>query len=248
MSALRHEALLGVFGAQTHLDGVALEQHLALRQPQRLARRDAQLQGDQIQTRDGLGHRVFHLQTRVHFHEEMLAVLVQQKLQSACAFITNRLHGGHRSGPHAFSQRGIHGRRRRFFHQLLMTALHRAIPLAQMHHLTMAVRHDLNFDVARRGHGFFKNDRGVAKRIQRLRLGAVQQRSKFKRTAHQSHTAPATTRAGFDHHGVTDGLGFLRQTRRALVLALVARDAGHTRLQHQALGTGFVAHAANRLR
>ena len=129
-----------------------------------------------------------------------------------------------------------------------MTALHRAIALAQMHHLTMAIRHDLNFDVARRGHGFFKNDRGVAKRIQRLRLGALQQRSKFKRTAHQSHTAPATTRAGFDHHGVTNGLGFLRQTRRALVLALVARDAGHTRLQHQLLGTGFVAHAANRLR
>ena len=117
-----------------------------------------------------------------------------------------------------------------------------------MHHLPMAVRHDLNLDVARRLHGFFKNDRGVAKRIQRLRLGALQQRSKFSRTAHQSHTAPATTRAGFDHHGVTNGLGFLRQTRRALVLALVARDAGHTRLQHQALGTAFVAHAANRLR
>ena len=129
-----------------------------------------------------------------------------------------------------------------------MTALHRAIPLTQMHHLTMAVRHDLNLDVARRGHGFFKNDGGVAERVQRLRLGALQQRSKFSRTAHQAHTAPAATRAGFDHHGVTDGLGFLRQTRRALVLALVARNARHTRLQHQALGAGFVAHAANRLR
>ncbi len=68
---VRREVL--VLGAQSHLDRVAVEAHLLLRQRQGLALRHAQLPFDQVQPGHRLGHRVLHLQPRVHLHQVEVA-------------------------------------------------------------------------------------------------------------------------------------------------------------------------------
>ncbi|MNT32795.1 hypothetical protein D3C72_1686930 [compost metagenome] len=109
-AALRQEALLRVFGAQPHLDRMAGDAHVVLRQRQRLAGRHAQLQFDEVQPRHRFGHGVLHLQPRVHFHEPVLVLRVEQKLERARAFVGDGLGGGHGGGAHACAQRGIDGR------------------------------------------------------------------------------------------------------------------------------------------
>ena len=63
------KAALRVLGIEPRLDGMAVDAHVGLRERQRLARRDAELQLDQVEPGDRLGHRMLDLQPRVHLHE-----------------------------------------------------------------------------------------------------------------------------------------------------------------------------------
>ena len=64
------EIVVGVFGADARLDGVAIDAQLLLRQRQLFTRGHTQLPLHQIQPGNGFGHRMLDLQTGVHFHEK----------------------------------------------------------------------------------------------------------------------------------------------------------------------------------
>jgi hypothetical protein len=57
---------------------MAVDLHVGLREGQRLARCDAQLQLDEVDVGDQLGDRVLDLQAGVHLQVEELAVLVEE--------------------------------------------------------------------------------------------------------------------------------------------------------------------------
>ena len=52
-------------------------------QRQRLAGSDADLEPDEVEPRDRLGHRVLHLQARVRLHERERAVRPDEELERA---------------------------------------------------------------------------------------------------------------------------------------------------------------------
>ena len=119
-----------------------------LRERQRLARRDAELLGDEVEAGDLLGDAVLHLQARVHLEEEELAVL-EQHLDGARVHVAARerdLHGrlAHRAA-RLVGNRG----RGRFLDELLVPALRRAVAVAQVHAVAVRVGEDLQLDVAR---------------------------------------------------------------------------------------------------
>jgi hypothetical protein len=66
---------------------------------------------------------VLHLQARVHFEEVKILVLVHQKFDRPRVDVIHCLRGFHRHTAHLFAQFIIHEWRRRFLHQLLVTAL-----------------------------------------------------------------------------------------------------------------------------
>ena len=66
----RQKVVVGVFGADARLDGVAGDLQLVLHARQRLARGHAQLPLDQVPAGNGFGDGVLDLQARVHFHEK----------------------------------------------------------------------------------------------------------------------------------------------------------------------------------
>lgn len=148
---------------------MAGERNVLLLQRQRLAARNTQLKFDQIEARDGLRHRMLDLQPRVHFHEIVIARAIQQEFQRARALITDRFHrrDGGRTHPRAQLRRNC--RRRRFLDQFLVTALHGAIPLAEMDRIAVTIAEHLNFDMARLNDGALQNDVRIAERILRLR-------------------------------------------------------------------------------
>ena len=102
---------------------------------------------------------------------------------------------------------GSDDRRRRFLEDLLVAALERAVALAEVDRVALAVAEHLEFDVARVGEIFFHVDGVVAEG--RAGFG--------RRLAHQAfelvfgldhlHPAPAAARCGLDQDRIADLAG-----------------------------------------
>src|SRR5260370_42551370 len=94
--------------------------------------------------------------------------------------------------------------RGRLFQHLLMTALYRAIPLAEMHAATDPVADDLHLDMTRVLDQLLNIDRGVAKG--RICLGSRhdEQIVEFARTLDDAHTAAPATGGGLQPDWIAD--------------------------------------------
>ena len=123
-----------------------------------------------------LGNAVLDLDPRVHFDEVELSVGREQKLDRADIGVANDLRRAHRSLAHFFAQALGHYGAWRFFEDLLMAPLDRAVALAEMDDVAIVVGQDLEFDVARmlevlleihgaRAESGFGSPRGPAKKF-----------------------------------------------------------------------------------
>ena len=240
--------MTGVFGTQPHLDRMAGEFDVLLHQSERLAAGDAQLQFDQIEPGDRFGDGMLDLQPGVHLHEVEFAARVEQEFQRAGALVAQRPHRIDRDLAHPRPQSRRHRRRRRLLDQLLVPALYRAIALAEMDGVAVAVAEHLDFDMSGIDDGALQNDGGIAERALSLGSRAAQRVWKGGRIRNQPHAAAAAAGDGLDHDGEADLLGFLQHHGVALVLTLIAGHAGHAGLEHDILGAGLIAHRADRFR
>lgn len=136
--------MLGVLGVDAKLHSMAEgRERRAIDARNRLAGGYAQLLFDDIRAGDLLGHRVLNLNTGVHLHEVETTVLVEEELDGAGVLVargSNRLDG---RDAHGSTDLVGERRRRRFLEQLLMTALQRAIALAQRDAVAVLVGKDL---------------------------------------------------------------------------------------------------------
>ncbi|GAB1413220.1 hypothetical protein MASR1M97_19560 [Candidatus Desulfobacillus denitrificans] len=225
---------------------MAVEMHVRLRQRQRLAGGDAQLQVDEVEAGDELRHRVLDLQTRVHLHEDEIA-FGQQEFDGAGADVADRLRRPHRRLAHAGAEFGADCRRGRLLDDFLVAALDGTVALAEMDDVALRVGEDLDLDVARRRQRVFEDQ--LARAEGRLRLGARrgERRRQVGEVRDAAHAAPAAAGRRLDHQRQADLLRLPDQRGVGLVGAVVAGNAGHAGLAHAALGLGLVAHQADRL-
>src|SRR5207253_7431954 len=111
---------------------------------------DAQLLLDEINAVDQLGHRMLDLKARVHLQEEELARVGRgDELDRAGARVATRAREGDGRLAHARPQRLRYDGRGGLLDDLLVAALQRALALAEVHDVAVAVAEDLHFDVAR---------------------------------------------------------------------------------------------------
>ena len=146
----------------------------APRDRQRLPARDTDLLLHQIDAGQHLRHGVLDLDPRVHFHEVVRAVRVEQHLDGPRADVADR--GGAEDGgvPHAGAQLGRHGRTGRLFDQLLVPPLHRAVTLAEVDHRALRVAQDLELDMPRPREVLLDVHVAIAERGQRLGSGQLE--------------------------------------------------------------------------
>ena len=175
------------------------------RQP--LARRDAQLFGHQVQAGDHLGDRMFHLQTAIHLHEVEPAVRGEQEFEGARTDIADRRGPAHRRRADPLGQFGGQARRGRLFHELLVPALQRAVPQAQMHHAAVGIGQDLRLDVPRRVQIAFHVEAAVTDDGRGAGSGLLPGRGEFGGVAHDPHAPAAAARDRLDDHRVADLAG-----------------------------------------
>ena len=128
-----------------------------------------------------------------------------------------------------------------------MAALERAVALAEMDRIALAVAEHLEFDVARVAEIFLHIDGGVAERRLGLVARLLHQRFELVLMLHDLHAAPAAARRRLDDHRIAD----LRGDRLRLAeVADRAVGAGHQRqaeLAGGALGLDLVAHRPDML-
>src|SRR4051812_48407683 len=168
------EVLGRVLGVDAALDRVAVPADVVLAEADRLARGDQDLLAHDVDARDGLGHAVLDLHARVHLQEEVLAVLGQQALDRARAAVVNGLRGLSRDLADALAQLLVDQGRRRLLDQLLMAALDRAVALAEVDHVAVAVGQDLDLDVPRIRQVALEVDGGVREELLALARGALE--------------------------------------------------------------------------
>ena len=144
----RQEAAIGVLGIDTALDRPALGLELRLGQRQGLAGGDADHLLDQIDAGDQLGDRMLHLKTGVHLQEIEGFIGPDDELHRAGGVVAHRPRQGDGLGGHGLARRLVQEGRGRFFDDLLVPALDRALPLVQVQHGPVPVAQHLDLDVA----------------------------------------------------------------------------------------------------
>ena len=128
---------------------MAAQPDVLLAHRERLAGRDPHLLADEVDPRHLLGDRVLDLDARVHLHEVVVAGGSQEALDRPRGAVAGRPRGIDRDPADPLPQLLVDGGRRRLLDQLLVAALDRAVALAEMDHVPVAVRQHLHLDVAR---------------------------------------------------------------------------------------------------
>ena len=146
---------------------MAFDLNITLGKWQLFSRRHHDLRAHHIDTRHPFRHRVFNLDTGVHFNKVKLTVF-KQKLKRTCAPVANFFNRCHAALANAFDKLAGNTRRWRFFNDFLMPALHRAITLTQPDRILVLVSHDLNFNMP-----------GVLKKLLHVHLGVAKSGSGF---------------------------------------------------------------------
>src|SRR5262249_45348946 len=106
----------------------------------------SQLPFDQVESGHTLRNSVLHLQSRVHLHEIELTA-VEQELDGAGAHVPDFARDHYSRRTQTITDLIGHCRRRSLLDDFLMTALNRAIAIAQMNVIAVRVGEDLHLDV-----------------------------------------------------------------------------------------------------
>src|SRR5260370_6699256 len=209
---------------------------------QLFARGDHDLTLDQVHIGDHFGDRMLHLDARVHLDEVKPPLLVHKKFDGAGIVVADVAQSFAEDVPDFLAQLGRHLYGRRFFEQLLVAPLNRALALPQADDVAVLVRQHLEFDMARILDIAFQVKVAVAGGGRGLRLRLPVQAGQLVFSAHDAHAASAATRRGFEDDGK---LGFPLPLARFFLGGDYAVRAGKDRyavLFHGGASFFFLAH------
>src|SRR6202011_5682902 len=124
---------------------------------------DPDLLLDEVDAGHRLGDRMLDLQPGIYLEEVELAI-AEDELDGSCIHVAGRFRRPEGSVAHRGSDLGAYGRRRSLLHDLLVPSLDRALALAQVHRVSVAITDDLDLDVAGLADVPLEIDRRVTKR------------------------------------------------------------------------------------
>jgi hypothetical protein len=107
---LRTEVVGRVLGIDPKLDRVAIEPDLLLARGERLAGREANLLGDQVDPGQRLGHRMLDLDPAVDLDEVEVSPRVEQELERPGRLVACRHHRADGEVPQALASGIVHRR------------------------------------------------------------------------------------------------------------------------------------------
>jgi hypothetical protein len=205
--------VLGVFCGDAALHGdaagfdVILPGDVQRRLVELVALSDEDLAFHQIDAGDHFGDGVLDLDARVDLDEEEIAAVdVEQEFDRSRGLVFDgfaEADGGVADGFAKFQwQVDAWGD----FDHLLMSPLHRAIALPEMHQVAVGIAEDLHFDVLGAGDVALDENLGPAEGSAGFALGFFELAHELVAIFHDAHATAAAAEAGFDDDGIADFL------------------------------------------
>ena len=154
---------------------------------------DGDLKFDEIEPSDLFGDRMLDLQARIDFEEVEIQMGVDQEFDGAGVDVAPGAREPHSGIAHFLAQLESNDGRRRFFDDLLMTALNGALALAEGDDAAVFVGEDLDFDVAGLFQIFFEIEAGITEGVERFGRGVAPCGSKIRIASDQPHAFAAPT-------------------------------------------------------
>src|SRR5690606_38514290 len=189
--------------------GVAADDHIILGQAQRLAGADLDLLLDDVDASDHFRDRVLHLDAGVHLDEEELAVLIQE-LEGTGTTVTQVDTGLNAAGLNFGAGLFVDTGGRRFLDDLLVAALQRAVAVAQMDGMTLAIGQYLDFHMTRVGQELFQVHHRVTEGGTGFGAGQADRLDQLLFLVHHPHAATTAAAGGLDDHRIADATADLQ--------------------------------------
>src|SRR5437867_8920520 len=143
------------------------------------------------------------LQARIHLEKIKIAAHIrEEKLDGAGADVIRRFSNPNCRFTHAPPQVWIINWRRAFFDYLLMTALNRALALAEMHAVPVRIRENLDFDMPGPLDNLLQIDIGNSKRSRRFGLCSFPSRSQIALCGYLPHALATSAGRRLQHYRI----------------------------------------------
>ena len=241
------EIVIGVFGVDAALDGVAPLLGFPDVFGKHAAGGNADLLLDQVHAVDFLGDGMLHLDAGVHLHEVEILLLVHQILDGAGVDVFDLLAELHRGVAHAFAELFADEGGRALLDDLLIAALQGAVAFAEGDDVAFGIAEDLDFDVVGIQDQLLHVHVAVAEAFFGFITGRGEGTSHGGFIVDGSHAATAPAIGGFEHDRVTHGGGGHEGFLFILEDAVGAGRDRHFPLLGGGPGAVFVAHRLNGL-
>jgi hypothetical protein len=239
----RQEPVLRILGVEADFHRVAGPPvRDGLVEPKRLAGRDPQLVGDEITTGHEFRDGVLDLQPRVHLEERRLAAIVDKELAGTRAHVADGARERERGLAESMPKVRRHYGRRRLFENLLVAALDRAVALAQVHAVAVAIEDHLDLDVTPALDEALEDETVVAEGRHRLAPRGREGVREAGGVPDRAH--PLATAAGrrLDDEREADARRGTGQRTVGLVGPVIAGQDRNTQRRRQPPRRGLVAH------
>ena len=219
---------------------------VGLGEPQRCPRRDAELGGDDVDSRHPLRDGMLDLHPRVHLEEVEAAVAVEEELDRAGVHVADGPRRGERRPDELGTQARGHGRRRRLLDDLLVPALDRAFALAQMEERAVPIAEHLNLDVPGADEELLEVDPAVAECALRLARGGRERVGQLPLAPDRPYALATPAGGSLDQHGIAEAARLPRGCARVAGRDLGAGHAGNTGALDRGAGRELVPHRRDR--
>ena len=199
-----HEAPRRVLGIDAALHRPAVPRHVLLAERDWLAGGDPDLLLHQIDAGHHLRYGMFNLEPRVHLQEVEVPLLVGDELHCAGGAIAHGLRQCASLGAHGRPRRLVEQRARCLLDYLLVAALDRAFPLAEVDDRAGVIGKHLNLDMARVHDEALDEDPPVAEGRHRLVDGGRHALAQPGLVPDQPHALAAAAGRRLEHDRIAD--------------------------------------------
>ena len=147
------------------------------------------------------------LNARVGLDEVVAVLLIDEELEGARALVAHRFGQAHRVGGESIANVRVEAAGGRNLDDLLVTSLHRAVALEQVHDVAFLVAEDLHLDVTRTLDEALDEHGAVTERGLGLGGRPEERVLELVGAANHSHAATTTALGGLDHQREADFFG-----------------------------------------
>lgn len=248
LTSIGREALGGVFGGDTALDGETTDGDTVLGQAELLEGStcgNLNLSCDNIDAGNLLSDGVLDLDSRVDLDEVVSVLLVDQELGSTGIAVVDRL-----GELDSISQDGVASLDRQVLcrgklNDLLVTSLNGAVTLVKVDDVAVAVTKELNLNVLGLIQETLDEDSAVAEGRLSLRCSSLERVLEFLLVANNSHTTTTTSEGGLDDDRKAEFVSEFLDLFKSLDRPLGTRDDRHVALDGGVTGRDLVAESIN---